>query len=179
MISRIRLFRSVPVLAATFAMLWSVGCGPQEPATDGQEQPAEEATEGAEEAAADERPEVFFANIEDGGTYTSPLDVVFEADNFDVVPVEDPMAVRPGEGHYHLAVDVPCAPAGEIIEQGNPSYIHFGDGGDRITLQLEPGQHSLCLQMADGEHRVLAGEQNELLTKEVTITIEEGAAEAE
>ncbi|MGD8328903.1 MAG: DUF4399 domain-containing protein [Acidobacteriota bacterium] len=116
-------------------------------------------------------PEVLFANIEDGGTYTSPLELNFSTNNFDIVPVEDPPVVRPGEGHYHLAVDADCVPAGEIIPPGTPSYIHFGDGSDHIELQLDPGEHHLCLQIADGEHRVFDGPEASRLTKEVTITI--------
>jgi hypothetical protein len=83
------------------------------------------------------------------------------------------MVVRPGEGHYHLAVDVPCAAAGEIIVQGTPSYIHFGDGSDRITMQFDSGEHSLCLQVADGEHRVIAGPEHAGLTQEIHVTVVE------
>ncbi len=117
-------------------------------------------------------PEVFFANIEDGGTYSSPVEIIFEVENFNIVPIEDPLVVREGEGHYHLAVDVPCADAGEIIVAGNPSYIHFGTGNDRIEMQFEPGEHTLCLQVADGEHRVINGPRYSNLTKEISITIE-------
>jgi len=173
MISRIRRFRSAPMFAAFAAMLWLAGCASQESANE----PATEAAEpAAEEPAASERrmaaPEVLFTNVEDGGTYTSPVEVIFGTNSFDIVPVQDPPVVNPGEGHYHLAVDADCVPAGQIIPPGTPSYIHFGDGSDRISLQLEPGEHRLCLQIADGEHRVFDGPDLSRLTKEVTITIE-------
>ena len=177
MMSRIRRFRSAPILVSMFAALWLAGCASQEPAdtANTQEEPA------AEEAAPSEdmpteapAPEVNFANVEDGGTYASPVEVIFEAVNYDVVPVEDPPVVREGEGHFHLAVDVECVTAGEIIPPGTPSYIHFGDGTDRIEIQLEPGEHTLCLQMADGEHRVLDGPEMSNLTEQITITISEG-----
>ena len=117
-------------------------------------------------------PEVLFTNIEDGGTYGTELEVIFGTNTFSIVPVEDPPVVRPGEGHYHLALDVDCVVAGEIIPPGTPSYIHFGDGSDRITLQLEPGEHRLCLQIADGEHRVFDGPDHGMLTKEIHITVQ-------
>lgn len=118
------------------------------------------------------RHEVFFATIEDGGTYSSPVELIFTVNAFAIVPIEDPLVAREGEGHYHLAVDADCADAGELIVAGNPSYIHFGDGEDRIDMQFEPGVHRLCLQVADGEHRVIDGPDHSMLTKEIQITIE-------
>lgn len=176
MISRIRRFGSAPIVASAVATLWLAGCATQEaatedtPATQEAPAPAEEAT--ARPAGGSGRmPEVLFTNIEDGGTYGTTVEVVFGANALNIVPVEDPPVVRPGEGHYHLALDVDCVPAGEIIPPGTPSYIHFGDGSDRITLQLEPGEHRLCLQIADGEHRVFDGPDDSLMTKEVHITV--------
>jgi hypothetical protein len=161
-----------------FAALWLAGCASQETAPEEGEEAApatEEAPAPAPEAARrGQMPEVLFTNIEDGGTYTSPVEVIFGTNNFDIVAVEEPPVVRPGEGHYHLALDVECVPAGEIIPPGTPSYIHFGDGSDRIDLQLDPGEHTLCLQIADGEHRVFDGPDASRLTKQITITVEEG-----
>jgi hypothetical protein len=157
------------VTLALFAAIGLAGCAAEKPASDATPEPAAAPT-------ATPSSEVFFQSIEDGGSYSSPLEIVFGVRNFSIVPVEDPMVVRPGEGHYHLAVDVECAAAGEIIVQGNPSYIHFGTGTDRIEMQLDPGQHNLCLQVADGEHRVLDGPEHSALTRQITITIEEPAA---
>lgn len=172
---KLRIWRSdlVSLMMLLLATAALGGCAPQEPATGGEpDAAAEAAAPAAEPPAAAAAPEVFFTTIEDGGTYASPVEIVFGVEGFAIVPVEDPPVVRPGEGHYHLAVDVPCAAAGEIIAQGTPSYIHFGTGADQISLQLEPGHHSLCLQMADGEHRVLDGPGHSALTKEIHITIE-------
>lgn len=168
MIPEIRRSGSAPIVASLFALLLLVGCGGQEAAT---EEPAAPAAETPAEAPPD-MPRVFFVNIEDGGTYPTEFEIVFGVENFNIVPVEDPMVVRDGEGHYHLAVDVECAPAGEIIPLGTPAYIHFGDGSDRITMQLEPGQHSLCLQVADGEHRVIDGPTHSNLTRAIRVTVE-------
>lgn len=176
--SSLRRRRPAHLLVALLASVSLVGCGAGETAPEGQQEPdaAESAepmedTEPMGDTEPDAQPEVFFASIEEGGSYASPVEIVFEAENFDIVPVEDPPVVRPGEGHYHLAVDAECVVAGEIIPPGNPSYIHFGDGSDRISMQFEPGEHTLCLQMADGEHRVLAGPDASALTKQITITV--------
>lgn len=162
---------SAPCTVALFAALVLAGCAEQEPAANDVPEPAAPAAAGAAGDAGGQ-PEVFFTNIEDGGTYSSPVDIVFSVANFDIVPIEDPLVVRPGEGHYHLAVDVECAAAGDVIIAGNPSYIHFGSGADRIEMQFEPGTHGLCLQVADGEHRVIDGPDHSLLTKEIQITVE-------
>jgi len=174
MISRIRRFGSAPIFASAFAALLLAGCATPETPSDNSEVAAPAVEEAAAEVAGGggPMPEVLFTNIEDGGTYGTSVEVVFGTNSFNIVPVEDPPAVRPGEGHYHLALDVDCVVSGEIIPPGTPSYIHFGDGSDRITLQLEPGEHRLCLQIADGEHRVFDGPDQGMLTKEVHITVQ-------
>ena len=100
------------------------------------------------------------------------MEIIFAVEAFAIVPIEDPLVTRPGEGHYHLAVDADCAAAGALIVAGNPSYIHFGTGNDRIEMQFDPGVHRLCLQVADGEHRVIDGPDHSALTKEIQVTIE-------
>jgi hypothetical protein len=158
-------YRSLHPAALVMLMIFTAGC-----ATEAVDAPADDTA--AQVPEADPLPEVFFANIEDGGAYSSPVEIIFGVENFNIVPIEDPLVVREGEGHYHLAVDVPCADAGEIIVAGNPSYIHFGTGNDRIEMQFEPGEHTLCLQVADGEHRVINGPRYSNLTKDISITIE-------
>lgn len=182
MISRIRRFGSAPTFVAMLVALWLAGCATQETTGNNDQDEnhaAEAAGEHAGEAAAEAsgehsgQPEVFFTNVEDGGTYGTSTEIIFGVENLDIVPIEDPLVARPGEGHYHLAVDVDCVAAGEIIPPGTPSYIHFGSGADRITMQFEPGEHRLCLQVADGEHRVIDGPDHSLLTKEIHITVAE------
>jgi len=156
------------VCALALAALITAGCG-------GEPSPAADEPEAPEPAAPEvvvPANEVFFATIENGGTYTSPVEIIFTVNTFAIVPIEDPLVARPGEGHYHLAVDADCAAAGDLIVAGNPSYIHFGTGNDRIEMQFEPGVHRLCLQVADGEHRVIDGPDHSLLTKEIQIIIE-------
>ena len=169
--SRIHRFGSAPILTSAFAALWLAGCATQETAP---ESDAADATDAASEAAAEEAlPRAFFVNLNDGDVMPTSFEVIFGVENFDIVPIEDPLVVRPAEGHYHLAYDVDCAAAGEVIVAGNPSYVHFGDGSDRITAQFEPGEHRLCLQVADGEHRVIAGPEHSSLTQEVHFTVVE------
>ena len=168
---RIQHFRPTPIFACMFVALWLVGCANQETGTG-----IDNSTAVPDEPAASETagsPEVLFTNMEEGGVYSAEHEVIFAAENFSIVPIEDPLVVREGEGHYHLAIDVDCVVAGEIIPPGTPSYVHFGTGNDRITLQFEPGEHRVCLQAADGEHRVIEGPEHSLLTKEIHFTVTE------
>ena len=166
---RIQHFRPTPIFACMFVALWLVGCANQETGTGIDNSAVVPDEPAASETAGS--PEVFFTNMEEGGAFSAEHEVIFAAENFSIVPFEDPLVVREGEGHYHLAIDVDCVVAGEIIPPGTPSYVHFGTGNDRITLQFEPGEHRVCLQAADGEHRVIEGPEHSLLTKEIHFTV--------
>ncbi|HJO30721.1 MAG TPA: DUF4399 domain-containing protein [Acidobacteriota bacterium] len=168
---RIRHSRPAPIFACLFVVLWLVGCATQETAPEIDNNAAVPDEPAASETAGS--PEMFFTNMEEGSAYSAEHEVIFAAENFTIVPIEDPLVVREGEGHYHLAIDVDCVVAGEIIPPGTPSYVHFGTGNDRITLQFEPGEHRVCLQAADGEHRVIEGPEHSLLTKEIHFTVTE------
>lgn len=107
------------------------------------------------------------AGEEVGGQSGAPAVVTFESPrNGDIVSnpvVVEPNVVRatiapaaesgPGEGHYHVMIDTECLPSGDTIPS-DAQHLHFGDG--RTTLELpalEPGEHTLCLQLGDGQHR--------------------------
>ena len=54
--------------------------------------------------------------------------------------------------------------------------IHFGQGQLTTTLDLEPGEHTLRLQFADGAHIALDGDQ---YRDEITVVVaEDGDAAA-
>lgn len=117
-------------------------------------------------------PRVFFVAPRDRAEISVdiPLNFEFGIENYEIgaVPesVDEP---RPGVGHYHLGVDTTCLPSGQIIESGNPSWIHFGDGSNTIEMSLEPGEHMFALQVADDEHRTPDG-----LCETITVMLEEG-----
>ena len=115
-------------------------------------------------------PRVSFSQPENGETVTSPVEVVFEAENVEIGAVPEVVETpRPGVVHYHLGVDASCLPPGEQIPQADP-WIHFGDGSDRIEMQLAPGEHRLAVQAGDDEHRTIEG-----LCETISITVTDGA----
>ncbi len=105
------------------------------------------------EAGDDGAPRVYFDGLENHDTIPSLVPLKFAAENFMIEPVGDG-AINEGAGHYHIAIDGECLEPGIVIPTAAP-WIHFGDGSDSIELELDPGEHYLCLQIGDGEHRTL------------------------
>lgn len=117
---------------------------------------------------AETGPRVHFVQPEDGATVSSPFEVVFGAEGVEVGAVpEEVETPREGVVHYHLAADTECLPPGTRIPQADP-WIHFGDGSNRIEMQLPPGQHRLVVQAGDDEHRTIEG-----LCRTISITVSE------
>ena len=105
---------------------------------------------------------VSFAEPDDGATVDSPVHVEFEAEG---IEIEEAGAVNEGAGHFHVMVDTPCVGEGETIPNDD-AHLHFGDASEEAELELEPGEHTLCLQVGDGAHNALSP------TDEITITVE-------
>ena len=111
-------------------------------------------------------PRVWFIQPEQGAVVTSPVAFEFGSENITLEPKGD---VHPGAGHHHIGVDTECLPVGELIPEADP-WVHFGDGSAVIEMQLTPGEHTLALQLGDGEHRTL---DEPGLCETITITVKE------
>lgn len=119
---------------------------------------------GDDGTAADSTAGVAFGGIADGDTVSSPVPVTFETTGeFEIIPAAD--GGGDGSGHMHVMIDVGCVAVGETIPN-DETHLHFGDGSASTELELEPGEHTLCLQAGDGEHTAMD------VTDEVTITVE-------
>ena len=147
-------------------------------------EPEEEPEEEPEaEYDIDDQPEdaaVSFVAPEDGSTVSSP--VLFEADveGIELAPAGDAVV---GEGHLHLVVnggpfeetepyetgDVIPGPADEIEDERG--IFHWSDGQSEGEIDLEPGEYTVTIQIADGPHRAF-GENDE-----ISITVENGNGE--
>lgn len=143
----------------------------------GDEEPAEEPEEPEEEGEEVEydiadQPEdaaAMFVTPEDGATVSSPVQFEAEVEGIELAAAGDAVV---GEGHLHLLVDGEPFETGDVIpgpaeevedEQG---IYHWGDGQSDGEIDLEAGEHSIVIQIADGPHRAF-GE-----TDEITITVE-------
>ncbi len=131
--------RITAVLAALVLALTSSGCGAEDDrAYRFSDQPS----------GATAR----FVSPQDGDTVTSPLLVVLAAEGIELAPCGPAASC---EGHLNLLIDRPCVAAGELIPAATAGAVGRGvvslaDGGDRRTIELGPGEHTLCAQLSDG-----------------------------
>ncbi len=145
--------RLFPAIAAAPLLLALGACGGGESSESAYEAPDAEQAMEDEASAADDAPRVYFVGLEDQAEIPTLINLQFAAENFIIEPVGDG-TINEGAGHYHIAIDGECLEPGIVIPTADP-WIHFGDGSDSIELELSPGEHHLCLQIGDGEHRTL------------------------
>ncbi len=92
---------------------------------------------------------VYFVNLKNGDTVTSPVIVQMGVKGMSVEPAG---VYNAGKGHHHLIIDGSFTEKGQMVMKDS-THLHFGKGQTADTLKLSPGQHSLTLQFADGMHR--------------------------
>ncbi len=170
-----RRLRRRTFVVAVGASVALAGCADDDPdddpADDEEEDPTDEEDDDEEYDIADQPDDAAatFVSPDDGDTVRSPVEIVAEAEGVELVAVDEPAV---GEGHLHVLVDRECFEEGEIApgpsdEAEAEGIYHWGDGSSEGEIDLEPGEYDLCLQLADGVHRVF-GE-----TDEITITVED------
>ena len=108
---------------------------------------------------------VAFVEPSSGAAVSSPLLVKMTTQNFTVEPAGE---VKAGAGHLHIIVDQDCVAAGQVIPKDD-AHLHYGQGQLEAQLDLAPGQHTLCLQAADGAHVALPGAG---MTHKISITVQ-------
>ena len=112
-------------------------------------------------AAAQDTPsppgaKVYFVNLKDGATVSSPVKVVFGLSGMGVAPAG---IEKKGTGHHHLFINRPDLGKGpdgkDELEANIPAddkHKHFGKGQTETTLNLAPGKHTLQLVLGDQNH---------------------------
>ena len=121
----------------------------------------------AEESASG--PSVRFVAPVDGATVPPTLTVTMTATELTVEPAGE---INLGAGHFHILIDTDFVPAGEVIIT-DKQHLHFGKGQYTTTLALEPGEHVLRLQFANGAHIALDGPAYQ---DTITVTVAEESA---
>jgi hypothetical protein len=93
---------------------------------------------------------VYFINLKDGETVTSPFLVQFGLSGMGVAPAG---VEKPNTGHHHLLIDATLS--GDQLKEPIPmdaTHKHFGGGQTEATVTLPPGQHTLQLVLGDWTH---------------------------
>lgn len=124
-------------------------------------------------ASSPEGASVYFVNIEDGATVTSPVLVVFGLSGMGVAPAG---TEKENTGHHHLLIDRTPLGKGEDgadeLLYGLPSddnHRHFGGGQTEVSLDLAPGTHTLQLVLGDKGH---VPHSEPVVSEVITITVE-------
>jgi hypothetical protein len=87
----------------------------------------------------EEPPEVAITAPLDSTEVTSPVSVSVSA-------------TRLGANHLHVTVDGECVGTNQVIPTDD-AHRHLRAGETTLTLDLAPGEHTLCLQPGDSAHR--------------------------
>ncbi len=112
----------------------------------------------------------------EGVRFVAPVDGAVVPPRFDVVMAAEGLTIEPageiheGAGHFHILVDTDFVAPGEVVPFDD-YHLHFGKGQLTATLELAPGVHVLRLQVANGAHFALEGEQ---YRAEITVTVGAG-----
>ncbi len=91
---------------------------------------------------------LYFINVKNGDTVSSPLNVQFGLKGMGVAPAG---VEKAGTGHHHLLVDVAELDVNSGIPMSD-QHRHFGLGQTEVSIALKPGMHTLQLVLGDQNH---------------------------
>jgi hypothetical protein len=123
-------------------------------------------------AAAGETPsppdaKVYFINLKDGDTVTSPAKIQFGLSGMGIAPAG---IQSPNTGHHHLIIDdvIEGAALNEPIP-ADERHVHFGKGQTEATVTLPPGVHTLQLVLGDWTH---VPHNPPVMSDRITVTVQ-------
>lgn len=125
----------------------------------------------AAQSKSDPDAKVYIISPADGETFEDgTVRVVFGLRNMGVAPAG---VKKKNTGHHHLLINTE-APDGRDLKHPLPkdkNNRHFGGGETETVIELEPGEHTLQLILADHNH---IPHDPVVMSEVITITVEEG-----
>lgn len=115
--------------------------------------------------AADEK-KLYIISPTDGETVSNPVTVKFGLKGMGVAPAGIDF---PNTGHHHLLINVETLPPLDMPVPTDERHLHFGGGQTEVTLELEPGEHTLQLLLGDKMHIPHA---EPMISEKITIRVE-------
>ena len=110
---------------------------------------------------------VYFKNLKDGQSVSSPVKIEFGVDKMTVAKKAPAGQIAEGIGHHHLLIDAEDSiPSGQVIPDDS-THKHYGGGQTDATITLAPGKHKLTLQFGDAIHRSYGS----ALAKTITVNV--------
>jgi len=168
--------------ASTFAIAMLAACNDQPAAPAADPAAAAAATAAAVNNALAQRdaeaakvhsepgPAVYFVNLRNGQTVTSPFRVVFGVygEAWGVAPAE---VDKPNTGHHHLMIDTELSEEEkQFAIPKDAQHLHFGAGQTETVLMLPAGQHTLQLVFGDLKHEL--HKPAPIMSQKITITVQ-------
>jgi uncharacterized protein DUF4399 len=111
---------------------------------------------------------VYFINIKDGDTVTSPVTIRFGLSGMGIAPAGTEVA---NTGHHHLIIDEKFE--GDALKEAIPvdeHHMHFGKGQTEATITLSKGKHTLQLVLGDWSH---VPHKPPVMSDQITVDVEE------
>jgi hypothetical protein len=133
------------------------------------EQTIEDMRAEATSVHTDPGPAVYFVNLKDGDTVSSPFRVVFgvHGAGWGVAPAE---VDKPNTGHHHLLIDTELSEEEkQFAIPKDDQHLHFGAGQTETVLMLPAGQHTLQLVFGDLRHEL--HKPAPIMSQKITITV--------
>lgn len=100
-----------------------------------------------------------------GATVKSPVTIAFAIEGMTLAPAG---TSDPNTGHHHVLIDTGLPPLDQPIPK-DASHVHFGQAQTEGQVELSPGQHTLQLLLADGNH---VPHDPPVVSEQITITVE-------
>ncbi|HEY0179743.1 MAG TPA: DUF4399 domain-containing protein [Dokdonella sp.] len=92
---------------------------------------------------------VFIVSPKNGATVGQDVTVKFGAKHVAIKPAGDTGA---DSGHHHLLIDAKELPPLDQPIPNDATHKHYGKGQTEDTIHLEPGTHTLQLDLGDAKH---------------------------
>ena len=109
---------------------------------------------------------VYFINLNDGQTVSSPFLVQFGLSGMGIAPAG---IDTPNTGHHHLIINE--AIEGEELNEPIPSdeqHLHFGKGQTETMLDLKSGKYQMQLVLGDWSH---IPHSRPIMSEKITVTV--------
>jgi len=152
-------------ISALFALVVFLGaCATDEAADNAATDEAAEAMDLRSPSAEGAR--IFFANLEDGATVTSPFTVEFGLENMTVAPAGTD---EPNSGHHHLMINQEELPALDMPLPADSLHIHYGLGQTSAELDLPAGTHTLQIVLGNYLH---IPHNPPVISEKITVTVQ-------
>jgi len=123
----------------------------------------------AQESPSPAGSKVYFINLKNGDTVSSPVNVKFGLAGMGIAPAGLQGDATGGTGHHHLLIDKEII--GAALREAIPmddNHRHFGKGQTEATITLPVGTHTLQLILADWTH---VPHLPPVMSERITITV--------